>query len=288
MCRVIANFGDAIAVQTESREVRRAVPLTKLPLLVAGDEVVCEQQDETSYRVVELLERSSVLSRPDRRGQDKPMAANVTHLAIVCAPKPGIETLLIDQFCVAAERAGVGAIIIVNKADLLSDEEKAQCIAMCAVYSKAGYTAVLVDTKTDGMLEPLVTELDSKTVVLVGASGVGKSSIVQKLLPDQSVRVGAISEATGFGSHTTTVTFWYEMQNGASIIDSPGVRQFSVSHLSATDVRQGYRDIARVGANCRFANCSHVVEPDCAVSGALQNGDLASWRFDNYRKLASL
>jgi len=159
---------------------------------------------------------------------------------------------------------------------------------MLQVYRQCGYPSVLVDTKTDGNLNPLIDELSGKTVVLVGASGVGKSSIVQQLLPDLDVRVGAISDATGFGAHTTTVTFWYELDNGAAIIDSPGVRQYSVAHLSAQDVRNGYRDLVDVGAQCRFANCSHVVEPDCAVVEAVEQGRLSKWRYANYKKLADL
>jgi len=129
---------------------------------------------------------------------------------------------------------------------------------MLEVYRAIGYSAVLVDTKSEGKLEPLVSELVDKTVVLVGASGVGKSSIVQRLLPDLDVRIGKISAATGFGAHTTSVTFWYELGSGGSIIDSPGVRQFSVAHLSAQDVRRGYRELVETSALCKFSNCSHV------------------------------
>jgi len=287
-CRVIANFGDAVAVLSQSRQVHRALPLQKLPLLVAGDRVICEQYDQTSYRVLELVQRDGVLSRKDRRGHDKAMAANVSHLAIVCAPKPGIETLLIDQFCVAAERAGIGAIIVINKTDLLLKDERETSERMAVAYRQAGYPVVFVDTKNPDKLAPFIDELNGKTVVLVGASGVGKSSIVQKLLPDQSIRIGAVSKATGLGAHTTTVTFWYELDNGAAIIDSPGVRQFSVSHLSPSDVRQGFRDIAGLANTCRFSDCSHVVEPACAVVDAVKQGTLAEWRYQNYRKLANV
>lgn len=277
-----------MAVLDEARQVHRAVPLTKLPQLVAGDRVECDREEGSTLRVVGLVERDGVLSKKDHRGNDKPLAANVSHLGIVSASRPGIDSLLIDQFCVAAELAGIGAIIVINKADLLDEQQHKDCVAMLEVYNKIGYPALLIDTKTEGKMDSLEIELSGKTVVLVGASGVGKSSIVQRLLPDLDVRVGAISAATGFGAHTTSVTFWYELGGGGSIIDSPGVRQYSVAHLSAEDVRSGYRDLADVATACKFSNCSHVVEPDCAVQTALGNGSIARWRYDNYRKLTEL
>jgi len=284
--RVVANFGAAVAVLDEARQVHRAVPLTKLPQLVAGDRVECEQEDSSTLRVVALVERDGVLSRKDHRGKDKPLAANVSHLAIVSASRPGIDSLLIDQFCVAAELAGIGAIVVINKADLLDVQQHKECVSMLEVYQQIGYPALLIDTKTEGQMDALESELSGKTVVLVGASGVGKSSIVQRLLPDLDVRVGEISTATGFGAHTTSVTFWYELGGGGSIIDSPGVRQYSVAHLSAEDVRSGYRELANAATACKFSNCSHIVEPACAVQTALEKGSIARWRYDNYCKLS--
>ena len=272
----------------DTRQLHRAVPLTKLPQLVAGDRVECDQHEGSTLRVVGLQERDGVLWKKDHRGKDKPLAANVSHLAVISACKPGIDSLLIDQFCIAAELAGIGAIVVINKADLLDEQQYEDCISMLAVYKKIGYPALLIDTKTDGKMDTLEAELSGKTAALVGASGVGKSSIVQRLLPDLDVRVGAISAATGFGAHTTSVTFWYELDGGGSIIDSPGVRQYSVAHLSVEDVRYGYRELASAAQACKFSNCSHVVEPGCAVQTALADGAMARWRYNNYRKLTEL
>jgi len=247
--------------------------------------VRCDLEEGGSLRVVELLERSSVLARVDRRGQDKPLAANASHMVIVSASPPGIDTLLIDQFCIAAELAGIGAIIVINKSDLLDEQQLVDSEEVLSVYRRIGYPALLIDTKSPGKLAPLEAELSGKTVVLVGASGVGKSSIVQSLLPDIEVRVGAISAATGLGAHTTSVTFWYEIEHGASIIDSPGVRQYSVDHLSPENMRMGYRDLLNMAQHCKFADCSHRVEPGCAVQTALDKGEIARWRYDNYSKL---
>lgn len=132
----------------------------------------------------------------------------------------------------------------------------------------------------------MLSQLPGRVLVLVGASGVGKSSIIGRLLPDRDVRVGAVSAATGLGAHTTSVTCWYALEGGGAVIDSPGVRQFPVTHLRATDLRAGYREIARAGERCRFGDCTHRVEPGCAVLDALASGEIAAWRYANYSKLS--
>ncbi len=263
----------------------QASPLSKLPLLVAGDLVRLETDDAGARRITALRPRETVLSRPDRRGVPKPLAANLSHLAIVCAEPPGFDLLLTDQFCIACTESGIEPIIVINKVDLLAEADKQQVLDWCKVYQRIGYDTVMVSTKRDGAMDPLFKVLEGKAVALVGASGVGKSSIVQCLLPDLDVRVGALSESSGLGSHTTSVTHWYERAGQSAIVDSPGVRQFLVTHLEARDVRHGYLEISRLGAQCRFGNCTHVVEPNCAVLSALSDGEIAQWRYDNYLKL---
>jgi len=282
--RVVANFRATVALQLQDHAgFEKGYPLKALPLLVAGDEVLCVRDDGV-LRVQELIERRSVLERADRHWV-KPLAANLTHLGIVSANPPGIDPLLIDQFCVAAHRAGVSALIIINKTDVMTEQARQAATALVATYRDIGYPAVLIDTKTPDGIQPLLAELAGRSVTLVGASGVGKSSIIQKLLPDRELRVGALSEATGFGSHTTSVTYWYEMPEGGSIIDSPGVRQYSVAHLDAEMVRHGFLELAKAAAQCRFGNCTHTVEPVCAVRDAVRDGSIAAMRYNNYCKL---
>ena len=297
---VVANFGASVAVRPVADDGRddavggaetppeQALPLRSLPLLVAGDRVRCAADSGGARRVVELLPRTSVLERPDQRGRPKPLAANLTHLAVVSAAPPGIDTLLIDEFCVGAQRAGIGALIVVNKADLLDEGSHAAVRAMLDVYADVGHPVVLVDARSETGVAPLERELAGRTAALVGASGVGKSSIVQRLLPDLEVRIGAISASTGLGAHTTSVTLRYALPCGGAVIDSPGVRRYSVAHVDARDVRAGYREIARLAAGCRFGDCAHVVEPGCAVREGLERGTVARWRYANYRKLAGV
>ncbi|MEE9335939.1 MAG: ribosome small subunit-dependent GTPase A [Granulosicoccaceae bacterium] len=277
--RVIANFRAAVAVQLDSGELVRAMPLTKLPMLVAGDVV-----DYDDQRITRLHERATVLQRGDARGKPRPLAANLTHLAIVSAHPPGIDTLLIDQFCVAAENTGISPIIILNKIDLYEQTQRRKLDLMLKAYSQMGYHAIAVSRDSAEGMQALLDLLQDKSVAFVGASGVGKSSLIKFLLPDRDVREGEISAATGFGSHTTSVTYWYEM-GGGSIIDSPGVRQFTFAELNSVDVRNGYIDIARAGQDCKFANCSHRHEPSCAVKRFVDDNTIAQWRYENYIKL---
>ena len=285
--RVIANFKKTVAVQVDgATTIEQAYPLRSVPLMVAGDRIECFR-DDGLLRVQALVPRQSVLERADRHWV-KPLAANLTHLGIVSASPPGIDTLLIDQFCLAAHQADVNALIIFNKADRMSNEEREEAEELIATYRRVGYKAVLIDTKTDNGIQPLLDELEGCTFTLVGASGVGKSSIIQRLLPDRELVVGAVSEATGLGSHTTSVTFWYDLPGSGAIIDSPGVRQYSVSHFAKQTLRQGFHELARAAESCRFGDCSHTVEPACGVQEGLRNGEITSWRYDNYRKLADI
>jgi len=281
----VANFGAAAVVQDQNQTVHRAIPRKKLSLLVAGDQVTCEGPNLKELRIVRLHPRQSVLERPDRRQAMRPLAANLTRMVVVSAIIPAPETLLIDQFCIVAESVGVEAIVLVNKSDLGTEEELDTHRQMLAVYQNLGYQTALINTRSSAGLQPLHDLLSDQCSVFVGQSGVGKSSIIQAILPDQEIRIGAISKATGVGAHTTTVSFRYELEGGGVLIDSPGVRQFPVEHLSTAQLADGYREIRALAEHCRFSDCTHRVEPDCAVIAAVGTGEVASARYQNYSKL---
>ncbi len=295
--RVIANHRRTLAVCALDApagsvgdsvpDVMHAVPLRHLPLIVTGDRVVVETDQAGATRATALAPRDSVLERAEQHARFKPLAANLTHLGIVSAAPPGIDTLLIDEFCVAARRAGLGAIIIINKYRSLSAEQQYAADRLLEAYRAAGHTALACEAADADGIASVSEGLAGRVVALVGASGVGKSSIVQRLLPDRDVRVGAVSAATGLGSHTTSVTFWYELPGNGALVDSPGVRRWSVEELSHDDVRAGFGDIAELAEGCRFNDCKHTVEPECAVTRALNSGQLARFRYDNYCKLVA-
>ncbi len=284
---VVANFGAALVVQDAQGAVHRAVPLKKLSLLVAGDKVTCEGPNPGELRVIGLEPRHTVLERPDRRQQMRPLAANLTQMIVVSAVMPPPESLLIDQFCIVAENVGVKAVVVLNKSDLASPEDVETHEEMLELYNDLGYDTAMINTLSASGFQPLNDLLKNQCSVLVGQSGVGKSSIVQAILPDQDIRIGAISAATGVGAHTTTVSFRYELDCGGVLIDSPGVRQFPVEHLTVQAVAEGYREIDALAVECRFSDCTHRVEPDCAVVNAVETGNIARQRYQNYCKLTN-
>lgn len=297
--RVVANLGRTLAVAaldvsdlehgTPEAPIQ-ASPLRQLPLIVTGDRVRVEFDKAGSARVVALEPRTTVLERAERHGKFKPLAANLTHLGVVSAAPPGIDTLLIDEFCVAARRSGLGALIIINKYQSLPESERRDADEILAAYRAAGHVAIACEANAANGIDALQSALSGRVVALVGASGVGKSSIVSRLLPERDVRVGAVSAATGLGAHTTSVTLWYDlpMASAGALVDSAGVRRWSVEALGVDDVKDGYGDIAELATACRFNDCRHHVEPGCAVTEALQDGSLARFRYENFCKLSAM
>ena len=302
---MIANRGADLLVRDHTDTYYTAVPQKKLGLVVCGDKVHCERADqpddtgnapETSAqsphnvaaRVTKVEPRSSVLARTDRRGQPKAIAANLTQLVVVTAPKPPMDPLLIDRYTIAAQHMNVSLLLVINKADLISDDgADDQANAIETVYSSIGYPIIRCSCETNEGLDALTLALAQHTAILVGQSGVGKSSLLSKLLPEATIRTGALSEISGLGRHTTTVTTWYDLGNGGAIIDSAGVRQFSLEHLSGVDIQAGFVEIQKLSHDCRFRDCTHQHEPDCAVLDALQQGSLSAGRYRHFVSIRS-
>lgn len=285
--RVIANFGAALAIETADHHILRCNHRRKLGLIVCGDRIeYALQADATESAVItRLLNRQSVLARPDRKQQLKPLAANFDRLLIVTAPRPEPDTLLIDAYLVYAEHVRITPVIVINKMDLITREQAAQFDAMQQRYQQLGYTVVRNSCKIENGLEALKTLLDKHTAILVGQSGVGKSSIIKSLLPDKDIQTQAVSDATGFGAHTTTTAMLYHLPDGGELIDSPGVREFNVSHLDPDIIRNGFIEFRALQDHCKFSNCTHLREPGCAVLNAVGKDEIDTRRWENYRKM---
>jgi ribosome biogenesis GTPase len=152
-------------------------------------------------------------------------------------------------------------------------------------YQHLGYAVIRNSCKTENGLDELKMLLKQHTGILIGQSGVGKSSIIKSLLPDKDIQTQAISAATGFGAHTTTTAMLYHLPESGEIIDSPGVREFNVSHLDAETIRSGFIEFRKLQDSCKFNNCTHLHEPGCAVLNAVTQNEIDAQRWENYRKL---
>jgi ribosome biogenesis GTPase len=284
--RIITRHGRNLVVRDHSGELHHCLFRQNLGELVCGDHVVWQATGSGEGVVTARLERRSALTRPDYSGKEKALAANVTQLVIVLAPEPEPTGFLIDQYLVAAEQLGVDAILCLNKADLLDVEQWQAFRERFAHYQAIGYPLIGVSAKREHGLDPLIERLQGQTSILVGQSGVGKSSLVNALIPDQDAQVGRLSNATGLGRHTTSATTLYDLPSGGELIDSPGVRSFRLGAMERAQLEQGFREFRPYLGQCKFKNCAHEEEPDCAIQAAVAAGIIHPDRLANFLNLA--
>jgi len=285
---VIARYGSRIEVQglegPHSGEVWRCHIRSNLEALVTGDRVVWQADSTNGVGVVTaLLPRRSLLSRPDPYQRVKPVAANVDRILLVIAPLPAPSPWLIDRYLVACENSGVPVLIVLNKHDLMQGPEAEELRARLAEYDALGYHHIEVCAQGD--LTALRPEISGQTVVLVGQSGVGKSSLVNALLPDAEQRVNIISDNSGLGQHTTTTSRLFHLPEGGMLIDSPGIREFGLWHLDEDRIKAGFTEMQPLFGACRFRNCRHQTEPGCALRLAAEEGRILPRRLESLHRL---
>jgi ribosome biogenesis GTPase len=283
---VVARHGANLAVADDMDRIHHCLSRQNIGHPVCGDRVVWQRAGDERGVVTALLERTSTLSRPDYAGRDKPLAANISRLVVVLAPEPEPSDYLLDQYLVASEQIGVQALIALNKIDLLGTQEQDRFLERFDRYQAIGYPVVPVSARREHGLDALTQALQGQTGILVGQSGVGKSSLIKALLPDLDIQVGRLSKATGLGRHTTSAATLYRLPTGGSLIDSPGVRSFRLGRLSCRALEHGFREFRPLIGHCRFADCRHRQEPGCAVREALARGEIDPRRLDNLLHMA--
>ena len=283
--RVITAYGNAVIVEDERGQSVECSVRKRAGRVICGDRVRWQSTSPTQGVVESIEPRATLLERHDGRGRGKPMAANVDQIVIVLAVKPALSEELIDRYLVAAGLVGAGTCLVINKQDMVSPHRRTELEQRLSCYPAAGYGLLWVDTVTDGGLNDLLQHLQGKTSILVGQSGVGKSSIIARLLPERTVRVGALSEASSQGCHTTTETTLYHISRHSDLIDSPGVRDFQLWHIKPEQVIAGYPELQALAGDCRFHNCQHLNEPGCAVQAAAREGKIDAGRLQRYQKI---
>ncbi|RCV91891.1 small ribosomal subunit biogenesis GTPase RsgA [Billgrantia montanilacus] len=290
--RVIAHFGRTLDVRGDGgNDPVRCHLRANLEGLVTGDRVVWRAAQDSSGNVVDGVvvarsERQNVLERPDARGHLKPVAANIDQILIVFAVEPAPHPNLIDRYLVAAEATGIAPVLVLNKIDLLP-KGGGELTALLHRYETLGYSVVTSTTAREDGLEALHACLAERTSVFVGQSGVGKSSLIDRLLPDEELRIGALSKDSRKGTHTTTTARLYDLPTAekAELIDSPGIREFGLVHLDEQQVAEGFIEFRDLLGRCRFRDCRHQQEPGCALLEAVERGDVHPERFASYRRI---
>nr|WP_218058892.1 small ribosomal subunit biogenesis GTPase RsgA [Gilliamella apicola] len=286
---VISRFGKSADVEDNARHIYRCSIRRTLPSLVTGDKVVWRESLEPNTNgIIEAVHtRHSELVRPDFYDGVKPVAANVDQIVIISAVLPELSLNIIDRYLVACEVTNIEPIIVLNKIDLLSDEQRAEVEKQLTIYTNIGYQVLYVSCQNHQGIAALQAVLQNKISILVGQSGVGKSSIINLLLPHQlqSAITGNISELSGLGQHTTTSTRLYHLPNGGDIIDSPGIREFGLWHLEPEQVISGFKEFDDYLGGCQFRDCNHLDTPGCLLQQAVRDGKISPSRLDNYHRI---
>ena len=277
--QIVASFGRRYLVELPDASVLDCVTRGKRGSLACGDRVSVVFRTEGQGVIETLQPRSTLLYRSDAVRQ-KLVAANVTQIVIVAAPLPAFHEELLNRCLAAAEHGGITALIALNKSDL---PQTPGTLSALEPYRKMGYRVAVFSAKRD--LAPLVPYLKGQTSVLVGQSGVGKSTLINALIPAASVRVAELSVALDSGRHTTTHARLYHLDAASHIIDSPGMQEFGLHHLDASALEQAFVEFRPFLGQCRFRDCRHVTEPGCAISVACAEGKINRMRLESYRGL---
>ncbi|MGB9577809.1 MAG: ribosome small subunit-dependent GTPase A [Halothiobacillaceae bacterium] len=287
---VVAHHGKQVLVEDLKTGERHPCTFRQtLGGVVTGDKV--RWQDNPGGKgTVEFVEpRRSVLIRPDTLGKPRMMAANIDQVLITLAPVPEPNPSVIDRAIVAALDLPARPILLVNKIDLMDEDGREFLRAFLSEWTNIGITALELSASTGEGLEVLKDMLDGHESLFVGLSGVGKSSIVRALLPEGvEVAVGEISEHSQEGRHTTRTSTLYHLPSGGDVVDAPGVRDFGVWAMTPEAVLRGFAEIQEAAQACRFANCTHRMEPGCAVKQAVEDGRISARRYQSYLELMEL
>lgn len=280
--QVVAAFGRHYQVELSGGAIVSCVTRGKRGGVACGDRVELRHAASGQGVIENVLPRSALLYRTDRY-REKLIASNVTQIIIVVAAVPSYSEELINRCLVAAEHQGIRSLILLNKCDLA--EETATAARSLKLYEDLGYALLKLSAKRD--ITPLIPCLKGQTSVLVGQSGMGKSTMINALLPSAGQATADISKALDSGRHTTTFARLYHLDRESQIIDSPGMQEFGLHHIPPGELAACFGEFRPYLGQCRFNNCRHLTEPGCALQRAYLESKISERRLECYRKLTA-
>ena len=284
--QVVESYGRRVILAISNGERRQAEVFGKKLRVVCGDRVMVETNPAThALQVKELLPRQTHLTRTDSHGQPEVLAANMSQLMVLMSEQPLSDPYIVDRYLAGAELGGIKAIVVITKQDLNIGSELQQ---LAADYRNAGYDVINVSAQSGDGVDALRATLHDEVSMLVGESGVGKSTLTNALLGSATQRVREISEGTGEGRHTTVSSALFPLVQGGALIDSPGVRDYAPAPVSDLQVAFGWREFRSFDGQCKFNNCVHLREPGCAIIAAVASGGISARRYESYKRLLNL
>lgn len=281
---VITRYGAQALIEDADKNLISCQISPSIDNLVAGDKVIwIKENNNQQGLIVSRNPRKSALSRPVKGGKTKVVAANITQMIVVLAPKPEINWSLLDSYLVMAELMQLTALIVLNKTDMPCTDEKNKLEEQ---YKTLGYDVLYTNHHGLESLKPLKAHLTNQVSVFVGQSGVGKSSLISSMLPsDINIQISHIAEKTALGRHTTSNSTYYHLETLGAIIDSPGVREFGLWNMPASQITQGYKEFKPFLSHCKFRDCDHQHSPGCALQQAVKEKKIFADRLKNYVKI---